>query len=373
MTEDLLNLPLTLNGITLSPEEVKAWCHHRLITAEHDWEKNLANFLLQWYDSAQPAIAAQTSGSTGTPRTLYFSREAMFESARRTCNFFGLHKGMTALLCLNTSFIAGKMMVVRALAGGLNLIVAPPVQNPLQEIISPPDFVAMVPTQIIAVLENPNTNQVLQNSKTILIGGAPLPAAVETLLASLHSDAWITYGMTETLTHVAVRRAGEDPPAFRPLPGVTLTTAMDGTLCIYAPFLESEIKTNDLAEILPDGRFILKGRADFVINSGGIKIFPEALEQRLSPFFRRPFFVTSQSHPVLGEVPVIIAEASLITEKDIKELSNFIATNIPRHERPFALIPVRQIIMSEGGKILRIQTLHAEINQPVIHIELNYD
>lgn len=138
MTEDLLNLPLTLNGITLSPEEVKAWCHHRLITAEHDWEKNLANFLLQWYDAAQPAITAQTSGSTGTPRTLYFSREAMFESARRTCNFFGLRKGMTALLCLNTSFIAGKMMVVRALAGGLNLIVAPPCKILYRELLPRP-------------------------------------------------------------------------------------------------------------------------------------------------------------------------------------------------------------------------------------------
>lgn len=95
--------------------------------------------------------------------------------------------------------------------------------------------------------------------------------------------------MTETLTHIAVRRVGEDPPAFRPLPGVTLTTALDETLCIYAPFLESEIKTNDLAEILPDGRFILKGRADFVINSGGIKIFLNNWNSDCRPFFVAPF------------------------------------------------------------------------------------
>jgi O-succinylbenzoic acid--CoA ligase len=372
MNHSPFSLSLTLNGLTLSPEEVIAWARHQLSIAKHDWERNLATFLLNWYDPSLPVLAVQTSGTTGTPETLYFSREAMLESALRTCRFFGLKENMTALLCLNTSFIAGKMMVVRALAAGLNLIVVPPVSNPLENILSPPDFVAMVPAQIVASLSNSLSEKILLNTSTIIIGGAPLPPAAEDRLAELKINAWITYGMTETLTHVAVRKAGERPPAFRPLEGVLFKTADDGTLCIEAPFLEKVIKTKDLAELLPDGRFILKGRADFVINSGGIKIFPEQLEQQLAPFFPRPFFVTSHPHPVLGEVPLLVAEANLLTEKDIRELCNFITKVLPRHHRPFALKPVPVIYLSDAGKILRQRTLSAIENQNTPLVELKY-
>lgn len=365
-------LTLTLDGLTLSPKEVNDWARHKLTLAKHDWEIHLATFLLNWYDSSLPKLAVQTSGSSGTPRTLHFSREALLESALRTCRFFGLKEDMTALLCLNTNFIAGKMMVVRALAGRLNLVVVPPVSSPLENIQTPPDFVAMVPAQIVASLAHPASERILLNTKTILIGGAPLPSAVEDRLAELKINAWITYGMTETLTHVAIRKAGERPPAFRPLEGISFKTADDGTLCIEAPFLEKEIKTNDLVKLLPDCRFILKGRADFVINSGGIKIFPEQLEQQLAPFFHRPFFITSHPHPVLGEVPLLVAEASLLIPKDIEALCRFISAVLPRHLRPTALKPVSKIHLSDGGKILRQQTLQAPENKNSPILELKY-
>lgn len=371
MNFDPLHIPLIINGERLSPSQVTDWAHQLQYTAVYPWEKNLGNFLLEWYDPEKQTISIHTSGSTGAPRTLQVTRQAMIESALRTCNFFGLNAEMKALLCLDTRFIAGKMMVVRALACQLNLIVIPPTLDPLAAVTDPPDFTALVPAQVIASLQNPVSREMLHQTGIVIIGGAPLPASAEEQLAQLHSNAWITYGMTETLTHVAVRKTGEQPPAFRPLPGVSFRTETDGRLCIQAPFLESEIKTNDLCKILPDGRFLLLGRADFVINSGGIKLFPEQMEQRLASFFPGPFFITSRPHPMLGEVPVIVAEASLITQGDIRELQQFLSRTFSSRERPVALIPVVKIYLTESGKILRRQTLSAPENKrsPVIVFE----
>lgn len=371
MNPNLLKIPLTINGKPRTPSEVTAWAQQFISTATYPWEKNLAGFLLEWYNPENQKITIHTSGSTGVPRTLQVTRQAMIDSALRTCNFFGLKEGMQALLCLDTRFIAGKMMVVRALACQLNLIIVPPTLDPLAAVTDPPDFTALVPAQVITSLQNPVSREVLQKTTLILIGGAPLPAFAEEQLKQLHSNAWITYGMTETLTHVAVRKAGEQPPAFKALPDISFRTETDGCLCIQAPFLESEIKTNDLAEILPDGRFLLLGRADFVINSGGLKLFPEQLEQRLASFFPGPFFITSRPHALLGEVPVIVAEASLITPGDIKELKQFLFQTFSSRERPVALIPVEKIYLSESGKILRRQTLSAPENKrcPVIELE----
>ncbi len=372
MTTDPLSLPITIDGQLLLPHQVIDWALQKLAIARHSWEKNLASFVLQWYDPQMPAIAVQSSGSTGEPRIMYFKRETLLESARRTCSFFQLKEGMRALLCLNTSFIAGKMMVVRALAGQLNLIPIPPTTDPLATLTTPADFVAMVPPQIIASLKNPLSRNILLKTHTLLIGGAPLNPEAEASLAKLHNNAWITYGMTETLTHVAIRKAGEIPPVFHPLPGITFKTAADGTLCINAPFLPEEIKTHDQVDLYPDGRFILKGRADFVINSGGVKIFPEQLELRLASFFHRPFFIIGHKHPILGQVPLLVVESHLLTKKDIVELCQFIVSSIPRHQRPVALRPVQKVHRSEGGKILRKQTLEAPENQNTPIIELKY-
>ncbi|MGC8865719.1 MAG: AMP-binding protein [Bacteroidales bacterium] len=355
----------------MSPKQVTHWAHQLLSSAAHPWEKNLAHFLLEWYDPKNPTITIHTSGSTGAPQAMQVTRQAMIESALRTCHFFGLKEGMNALLCLDTRFIAGKMMIVRAIVCGLNLIVVPPTLDPLASVAFAPDFAALVPAQVMASLQNPDSRHVLNQTRILLIGGAPLPPHAEEQLSQIHPSAWITYGMTETLTHVAVRRAGEQPPAFNPLPGVKFRIDTDGCLRIQAPFLDNEIKTNDVAEILPDGRFLLLGRADFVINSGGIKLYPEQLEQRLASFFTGPFFITSRPHPLLGEVPVIVAEASLITPGDIKELKQTLIPLFSSRERPVALIPVSKIYKSESGKILRQQTLTAPENEnsPMIELE----
>ena len=249
--------------------------------SEEDWKIELFRFIHDFLAGATP-IMQKTSGTTGEPKMLELKREAMLRSARMTLGYFGLKPGNTALLCLPVEYIAGKMMVVRALAGGLNLLTLKPKGDPLESIHIPVDFTAMVPLQVFESLKDPSK---LNRIKKLIIGGGVLPNSLRREIKRLTgTKVYETFGMSETYTHFAVRRINGSHPSsfFRILKGASVIPDERGCVTVDIPGItEGRIFTNDLIEMKTGGRFEWLGRLDNVISSGGIKIIPEMLEEKV--------------------------------------------------------------------------------------------
>ena len=236
----------------------------------------------------------------------------MLASARMTCDFLNLKEGDTALLCLSTQYIAGRMMEIRAQERKLNLIRCYPSAHPLKDIDETIDFAAMVPLQVYETLQVAQERERLSRIRHLIIGGGGIDQELEDELSTFPNNIWSTYGMTETLSHVAMRRISPTSPAgkdkyYKPLPGVSLTQDDRGCLVINAPHLNPEIlHTNDVVEFNDEGGFIVKGRIDNVICSGGIKIQIEEVEAVLHKFFGNTIMVTSKPNRKFGEVVVYL-------------------------------------------------------------------
>jgi O-succinylbenzoic acid--CoA ligase len=261
-------------------------------------------------DPDDPPILQLSSGTTGDPKSFLLNREAMLASARRTLDFFGLRAGEKALLCLPMHYIAGKMMVVRALLGGLDLLIREPSSRPLQELDDQIHFAAMVPLQMEESLQHGDP---LGKINTLLMGGGELhPATRDRLSALILPEIYETFGMTETYTHFALRRInGPDPdPAFRVLEGVRISRDSRGCLEVEVPGVTSaRVLTNDLVEIHEQGNaFTWQGRYDNLINSGGIKIIPELLEERVRESLGHECLVLPEADRKLGNRLVLLVE-----------------------------------------------------------------
>ncbi|MCF0209343.1 MAG: AMP-binding protein, partial [Bacteroidaceae bacterium] len=263
-----------------------------------------------------PLVLLHTSGSTGKPKPMWVEKKRMEASARLTCSFLSLHEGDTALLCLPTDYIAGKMMQVRAELWKLRLTSVKPSGHPLAEVGEDGfDFAAMVPMQVYNTLQVPTERERLKRIRHLIIGGGAIDAALENELKDFPNNIWATYGMTETLSHIALRRVnGKDASLwFSPMKGVSISLNEDNCLVIDAPTVsETTIITNDIAELSPDkSRFRILGRKDNVICSGGIKIQIEEVERTLKPFISTPFLITKRHDKILGEAVTMLIEASL--------------------------------------------------------------
>ncbi|MDR3267369.1 MAG: AMP-binding protein, partial [Tannerella sp.] len=249
----------------------------------------LFEFLKDWF-SDNDTVEVKTSGSTGEPKIIQVSKQKMITGAKLTCNFLGLKTNDKAMLCLPLDYIAGKMVVIRAITAQLDLYLVEPDGNPLSEIKKTDfAFVAMTPLQVYNSLNNNAIK--LERIKNIIIGGGAIEAILEEKLQPLTNNIYSSYGMTETLSHIALRRInGKDKsPNYKPFESVKLSLSKDNTLIIEAPLVSDNILyTNDIAEIFPDGSFNITGRKDNIINSGGIKIQPEVVENLLQPFIDSP-------------------------------------------------------------------------------------
>ena len=323
---------LIVNGEPVTPDTLASRCSGRnALPAE------LADFLAEWY-SDTPTMQLHTSGSTGDPTTLHASKTAMLASARLSCRIFGLERGQQALLCLPMRYIAGKMMVVRALSAGLHLLVREPSSTPLERVFTPIDFAAMVPLQVAKTLAQPGGEKALSRIRTLLLGGGFIDPGLEAALRALPNQVYASYGMTETLSHIALRRLnGPDASdAYTPLPGVKLSTDNDGALQICAPHLGIEhLQTNDIAEIREDGSFIIQGRRDAVINSGGIKIQAEELENKIQGAVSGiTVLVLPAPHPELGECVALLWEGSADKEAELTQYCN----QLPKYHRPLHIL-----------------------------------
>lgn len=303
-----------------------------------------------------PYILVKTSGSTGTPKEMLVEKSRMLASARITCDFLGLKPGDTALLCLSTDYIAGKMMVMRSIERGLRLISVPPSNRPLEGLTSAPDFAAMVPSQVYSSLDNP----LLREIKHLIIGGGAISAELESELRTFPNAVWSTYGMTETLSHIALRRlsGSEASEWYTPFEGVKLSQDADGCLIIDAPAVCCEtLITNDITIFHPDDkekespRFRIIGRRDNIVCSGGIKIQIEEVERMLQPHITSPFAISSIPDPKFGEALVLVIEkpTSTIEQEYISICKQHLSPyHVPRH-----IIFTDKIPQTETGKIAR--------------------
>ena len=305
-------------------------------------------FLEKWFD-ASPVITVHTSGSTGTPKELVVRKDRMMQSARLTCEFLNLQAGDTALLCMNLRYIGAMMVVVRSLVAGLNLIVRPASGHPLSDIEEPLRFAAMVPLQVYNTLRVPEEKARLEQTDILIIGGGAVDDSLEAEMSALPTAVYSTYGMTETLSHIALRRLNGDTASkhYYPFPSVELSLSAESTLVIKAPLICGEVlQTNDIACLYPDGSFTIAGRKDNVINSGGIKIQAEEMEKRLRPFIPVPFVVTSVPDPRLGQALTLLIAGQV----DVRELESKLQTVLDAYHRPRHIFMTESIPQTENGK-----------------------
>lgn len=322
-----------------------------LVSAE---TADLYLFLQQWMDDS-PEITVRTSGSTGIPKEIKVKKDATLISAKQTLGYFGLKPGMTALLCLPVSYIAGKMMVVRAILGQLNMIAVTPSANPLKDISSTIDFASFTPMQILNGIRSKDAN--IKHLRKVIIGGGKVDKELNALLQDMPFEAFETYGMTETLSHIALRRinGATRQEAFYPLEGVVLDKDARGCLSVYAEGItDKTLTTNDIAEFRSDGSFNIIGRIDNVINSGGIKHSPESIEKKIRHLLNVPFVISALPNKLLGLELVIVTEGR---PSDSSSLLSAIGKELSRHELPAAHIILQHFPKTESGKIKRAEIM----------------
>ena len=321
---------------------------------QREFLQEIEDFKELWKTSS-PTITVHTSGSTGQPKPMEVEKVKMWDSALATIQALGLQEGNTALLCLPLKYIAGQMMLVRSFAAGLNLIPVAPCSHPYAHLHEAPDFAALTPMQVFESLKVPHERNLLRRTLCVIIGGGAISAELEDMLKDFPNPIYSTYGMTETLSHIALRRLNGPlaSKGYTPLPGVEVSLSDESTLCIYAPAVnEKHLQTNDLAEILPDGSFLILGRRDNVVCSGGIKMHLEQLERSLEPL-AVPFLLTSVSDSELGEKLVMLYEAETDLENELAEQCRRLLNS--RYEVPRCFCRVERLPLTETGKPARVK------------------
>ncbi|MDR0891008.1 MAG: AMP-binding protein [Mediterranea sp.] len=319
-------------------------------------QQELYDFLREWFDGS-PYVSVQTSGSTGTPKVWQARKTQMMQSARLTCEALGLRVGDTALLNMNLRYIGAKMMVVRSLVAGLNLLVRPASGHPLADVETTVQFASMVPMQVYNTLQVAAEKERLGRADVLIIGGGAVDEALLTEVGRLPGKVYSTYGMTETLSHIALRRLNgpEASERYFPLPSVHLSLSERGTLTIEAPLVCDEVlHTNDVARLFPDGSFIVLGRIDNVINSGGIKIQAEELEAQLRQLLPGlSLVVTSMPDARLGEAVVLLVEKDLLDGDEREAMEAKIRAGVSSYSFPKRILTVERIPLAGNGKVDR--------------------
>ena len=312
----------------------------------------IAHFILEW-ESDVTQFSVQTSGSTGTPKTIILSRNQLIGSAQRTLDFFQLKPGNSALLGISPHTIGGKMMLVRAIIGKLKLIVCDPSSNPLTVLEENEylDFCPMVPLQIQTILAT--DPEKLQFVKILLFGGAPLSIALEKQLLQLNSACYHGFGMTETVSHIAMRKVGN--PTYNAMEGVQFS--QEGTQLVLSDAVLGihRLTTNDSVELIDNHHFSWLGRTDFVINSAGVKIHPEQLEQLLEGFIKGTFFISAESDDTFGQKCIIIVDETAETPP-LEEIQRYCKQQFGQYAAPKKLYRTN-IVYNQGSKINRLLTL----------------
>lgn len=345
--KDIDQQTILIEGIPYSGWEIEM-VRMNIGTGGQTFRQEVFSFLSEWFDP-KTKIQVHTSGSTGKPKELWVEKECMMESACLTCSFLGLQKNDSALLCMPLKYIAGKMVVVRALVAGLDLWPVAPSGHPLKELKEAPVFAAMIPMQVFNSLQIPEEKAMLQRVRHLIIGGGAIDTRLAEELKDFPHAVWSTYGMTETLSHIALRRLnGPDASDwYSPFEDVSIRRSKEGTLMIHAPRVcEEELITNDIAEINDRHQFRILGRKDNTINSGGVKIQIEQVEAVLKEHLPHSFLITSAPDEKFGEIVVLLIEG----ETDLEQVEALCQRALPEYWRPKRIVPVYRIPLTETEK-----------------------
>jgi o-succinylbenzoate---CoA ligase len=356
MTMDfcLNSIPYTYEELAKGSIRLNSAFERSTLAFCHSWLNNILHFDIR------------TSGSTGTPKVISFTRQQLEASARLTESALLLKKEYRALVCLPTEYIAGQMMLVRSLVTGMSIYATEPVANPFLTIPDNIriDFAALVPYQLLAVLNSPVAYR-LNEVKQIIIGGAPLALDVIDQLQSFSCSFYATYGMTETISHVALQRLNgpHRQHSFYPLSSIGFSKDERGCLVINAPHVSAEaLVTNDLVDLRDDGSFAVLGRWDNVINTGGVKVLAEELERKIKVIFTRlqllnRFFVAALPDKMLGEKVILVVEGESFSPTLLDQLSIRLKEELSRFELPKDIRFVSSFAETETQKLNRKKTL----------------
>ncbi|PHQ28602.1 AMP-binding protein [Leeuwenhoekiella nanhaiensis] len=340
-----------LNGTSLKAPALRELAVEFQETGEL-YEQELGTFILDWLND-KDYVYVNTSGSTGDPKSIKILKKHMINSAKATAKRFKLDPGTTSLHCLPTRFIAGKMMFVRAAILGWKLDVVPPKSNPLDQVFKRYDFSAMTPFQL------DNSIARLHLLGKLIIGGGAFSQSLKDLVQDSPTKIYETYGMTETITHIAVRRVNskksqESEQPFKTLSKVTVSQDERGCLVVKAPKVTSDpIVTNDLVKLISYKKFHWLGRLDNVVNSGGIKLFPESIEKKLAHQIDVPFIVGGEPDEKLGERLVLVMEC------DSFDASRLDFEVLDKYEVPKEIYCIPTFARTPNGKIKRSDILTA--------------
>lgn len=328
---------------------------HDLSDSDEQWKKELGQFVLDWMDDSDH-IGIETSGTTGTPKQLTLSKHHMKNSARVTGEFFKLEPGSSALLCLPVKYIAGKMMLVRAFTLDLNLTMVEPASSPLSSLPKGADFdfAAMVPQQAVNSI---GTNITIRN---LIVGGNTITPYQEQVLMNWDGNAYATYGMTETCSHVALKDVKSDDKRFHALPGVAFETDEESRLLIHAPAIaDYPVLTCDVVSIEDNSSFTWLGRFDNIINSGGVKISPEVVEEKIAHLISDPFFIHGFDDAELGQKVVLIIEANDFSLEEKNQLIESFREVVDAYELPREILCSPAFQRTESVKIQRNLTIES--------------
>lgn len=346
------------NGLHFNHEDLKEVAYSLIKEGEH-YEKVTGNFLIDWLNKDN-YLYVETSGSTGQPKRIKLMKQAMVNSAIATGDFFGLEPGNTALHCLPSHFIAGKMMFVRALVLGLEIDFVEPSAHPIFDYEKKYDFCAMIPLQL------KHTINYTQNIKIIIVGGSKVTKPLLERIRTNTSKFYETYGMTETVTHVAVRQLesknNKGQKYFTALDHVKFSQDDRKCLVIHAPKLvKEELVTNDIVDLKSETSFNLLGRFDNVINSGGVKLFPEQIEEKLQPIIDERFIIASEEDATLGEKLILIVENPRDSAESIANRIKYLK-GLTKFEIPKKIYTIDKFKETVNGKIQRKKTVKAVID-----------
>jgi len=336
-----------------TPDEVAEKAREKLQQKLTDWEHEFYSFVLEWLDDTD-FVEVKTSGSTGNPKNIRLPKRVMQKSAERTIQYFGLKEGDRLLLSLSCRYIAGKMMVVRALTGKMSLTVVDPSTGYCFPDREKYDLGAMVPLQLTNLLNAENGNRRVENIRHLLVGGSAVPAQLEQKIRMLKNDVVSTYGMTETASHIAVRKlSGDDfSENYCCLPGISIRKNEDDCLEIFAEGQDKWLHTTDLVEIISPSEFKIIGRADHAIICGGLKFHPEQIEKKLEKFIQEPFMISSEPDEKLGQKLVLVIEGSG-SDDLMNKLQKKIKECLPKYGQPRKIVFVDRLPRNGNGKLIR--------------------
>ena len=314
------------------------------------WQNDVFNFISLW-KSRVDYIKLNTSGTTGKRKEIKLSKNDMIISAKRTCEYFSLKSSDQVLLCLSPEYIAGMMMIVRSIVANLKLVIVKPCTNPLQVYNSKYSFAAFVPMQFQAII---NTNiRLLNMCDTIIVGGGGIKSELLNSISNIDTKIFSTYGMTETITHIAVSQLYPVfEESYNTLGGVSITNDSRGCLIVNDEKMKKIVPTNDVCEVLSDSEFRFKGRIDNVINSGGVKLFPEEIEKKIEDCINHEFYIKSEHDNILGEKVVLCIEASEELY-DIQNLHVDLRLRLNKYEIPRSIKFYYSFGRTSSGKVIR--------------------